>query len=70
MTPGEPLISTITLAELSSGTLVATADRALRQAVLQQAEPVPSHTCNPDDFRGMDGLVVHEVPHPDHERRL
>jgi len=38
--PDEPLISTITLAELSVGPLVAKTerDRAARQAVLQQAE--------------------------------
>ncbi|WP_219418417.1 type II toxin-antitoxin system VapC family toxin [Pseudonocardia nigra] len=38
--PEEPLISTITLAELSVGPLVATteAERASRQTVLQQAE--------------------------------
>lgn len=38
--PDVPLITTITLAELSVGPLVATTDaeRAIRQAVLQQAE--------------------------------
>ena len=38
--PEEPLISTITLAELSVGPLVATTDdeRAARQSILQQAE--------------------------------
>ena len=38
--PAEPLITTITLAELSVGPLVATteAERAARQAHLQQAE--------------------------------
>jgi predicted nucleic acid-binding protein len=45
--PGEPLITAITLAELSVGPLVATTDaeRAARQAHLQQAEadfePIP-----------------------------
>ncbi len=45
--PSEPLITTITLAELSDGPLVATTDeeRAARQAHLQQAEadfdPIP-----------------------------
>ena len=45
--PDEPLITTITLAELSVGPLVATSrkERSARQAVLQQAEadfhPVP-----------------------------
>lgn len=40
MLPAEPLISTITLAELSVGPLVATTDeqRAARQAHVQQAE--------------------------------
>ncbi|WP_433280061.1 type II toxin-antitoxin system VapC family toxin [Pseudonocardia xinjiangensis] len=38
--PAEPLISTVTLAELSVGPLVASSDdeRAARQSVLQQAE--------------------------------
>jgi tRNA(fMet)-specific endonuclease VapC len=26
---------------------------------------LPVYTCNPDDFRGIDNLVVHAVPHPD-----
>jgi tRNA(fMet)-specific endonuclease VapC len=45
--PDEPLITTITLAELSVGPLVATSpeERAARQAVLQEAEadfdPIP-----------------------------
>ncbi len=30
------------------------------------AENIPIHTCNPDDFRGIDGLEVRAVPHPDH----
>jgi tRNA(fMet)-specific endonuclease VapC len=111
--PSEPLITAITLAELSVGPLVAGSDeeRAARQAHLQQAEAdfdplpfdaaaarsfgqvaaslrragrtraaraydamiaavcvandVPIHTCNPDDFAGIDGLVVVAVPHPD-----
>jgi predicted nucleic acid-binding protein len=111
--PTEPLITTITLAELSVGPLVATTDeeRAARQAHVQQAEAdfdplpfdaaaarsfggvaaslrragrtqsaraydamiaavcvandLPIHTCNPDDFSGMDGLAVVDVPHPD-----
>jgi tRNA(fMet)-specific endonuclease VapC len=113
--PDEPLISTITLAELSVGPLVTTdeRERASRQAVLQQAEAsfvpldfdaaaarafgrvaaalrragrkpsargfdaliaavaisrnIPVYTCNPADFTGIDDLVVHAVPHPDHE---
>jgi predicted nucleic acid-binding protein len=111
--PSEPLITAVTLAELSVGPLVAARDevRAARQAHLQQAEAdfdplpfdaaaarsfgrvaaslrqagrkpaaraydamiaaicvandLPIHTCNPDDFAGIDGLVVVEVPHPD-----
>lgn len=29
------------------------------------AENVPIYTCNPDDFRGIDGLEVRPVPYPD-----
>lgn len=112
--PAEPMITAITLAELSVGPLVATTDkeRAARQAHLQQAEAdfeplafdaaaarsfgqvaaslrradrkssaraydamiaavcvaneLPVHTCNPNDFTDIDGLVVIDVPHPDH----
>lgn len=112
--PTEPMITAITLAELSVGPLVATTDeeRAARQAHLQQAEAdfeplafdaaaarsfgqvaaslrragrksstraydamiaavcvaneLPIHTCNPNDFIDIDGLVVIDVPHPDH----
>lgn len=111
--PTEPLITTITLAELSVGPLVATTgdERAARQAHVQQAEAdfdplpfdaaaarsfgrvaaslrragrkslahaydamiaaicvaneLPIHTCNPDDFAGIDGLDVVDVAHPD-----
>jgi hypothetical protein len=111
--PDRPLISTITLAELSVGPLVVDDDaiRAARQAHLQQAEadfdPVPFdadaarafgqvaaslrragrkttarasdamiaavaianglplYTCNPDDFSGIEALVVVAIPHPD-----
>lgn len=111
--PTEPLITTVTLAELSVGPLVATTDeeRAARQAHVQQAEAdfdpmpfdaaaarsfgrvaaslrragrkssaraydamiaavcvaneLPIHTCNPDDFSGIDHLDVVVVPHPD-----
>lgn len=110
--PEEPLISTITLAELSVGPLVARTpeEREARQAHLQQAEadfdPLPFddaaarafgqvaaslrragrktaaraydamiaaiaianglavHTCNPDDFSGVDGLDVIPVEVP------
>ncbi len=112
--PSEPIITAITLAELSVGPLVATTDdeRAARQAHLQQAEAdfdplpfdaaaarsfgqvaaslrrvgrkpaaraydamiaavgiangLPIHTCNADDFAGIDGLQIIDVPHPDH----
>jgi tRNA(fMet)-specific endonuclease VapC len=29
------------------------------------AEDVPIYSCNPDDFEGIEGLVVRAVPHPD-----
>ncbi|MBA3286394.1 MAG: type II toxin-antitoxin system VapC family toxin [Acidimicrobiia bacterium] len=112
--PAEPLISTITLAELSVGPLAARSDeeRANRQAHVQQAEAdfdplpfdaaaarsfghvaaslrragrtatartydamiasvaianeLPLYTCNPGGFTGIDGLTIHEIPHPDH----
>ena len=111
--PEQPLISTITLAELSVGPLVASSEseRAARLAHLQQAEAdfdplpfdveaarafgrvaaslrrsgrktgaraydamiaaialsngLPLYTCNPDDFAGIDGLVVVPVFNPD-----
>jgi predicted nucleic acid-binding protein len=110
--PGEPLITAVTLAELSVGPLVADSERerAVRQAHLQQAEAdfdplpfdraaahsfgqvaaslrragrktaaraygamiaatamangLPVYTCNPGDFRGIDGLEVVPVPAP------
>ncbi|MGE3512786.1 MAG: type II toxin-antitoxin system VapC family toxin [Vicinamibacterales bacterium] len=110
--PVEPLITTVTLAELSVGPLVATTDeeRAARQSHVQQAESdfeplpfdvaaapafgraalalrrsgravkpraydvmiaatalanrLPSYTCNPKDFAGIDGLTVVPVPVP------
>jgi predicted nucleic acid-binding protein len=112
--PSEPMITAVTLAELSVGPLVATTDaeRAARQAHLQQAEAdfdplpfdaaaarsfgqvaaslrragrkpaaraydamiaaicmandLPIHTCNPEDFEGIDGLVVVAAAAPDH----
>lgn len=115
LTPTEALISTITLAELSVGPLVAQTDteRAVRLAHVQQAEAdfdalpfdaaaarafgrvaadmrrsgrkpdartydamiaataiandLPLYTCNPGDFRGIDGLRVVAIPHPDQE---
>ena len=111
--PSTPLISVITLAELTVGPLVARTDaeRAVRQAHLQQAEadfdPVPFdaaaartfgrvaaalrgagrkpmarafdamiaatamsrglplYTTDADGYRGIDGLEVVVVPHPD-----
>ncbi|HEY4408688.1 MAG TPA: type II toxin-antitoxin system VapC family toxin [Acidimicrobiia bacterium] len=111
--PSEPLITAVTLAELSVGPLVASdaRERAARQARLQQAEAdfdplpfdaaaarsfgqvaaalrrrgrkpaaraydamiaaialangLPVHTCNPDDFAGIEGLTVVGVPLPD-----
>ncbi|MEZ5294255.1 MAG: type II toxin-antitoxin system VapC family toxin [Vicinamibacterales bacterium] len=110
--PQEPLITTVTLAELSVGPLVAKTDeeRAARQAHVQQAESdfdplpfdvaaarafgrvalalrqsgrsvkpraydvmiaataiangLPLYTCNPKDFKGIDGLTVVPVPVP------
>ena len=115
--PEEPLISAVTLAELSVGPLIATtaSERRSRQAVLQQAEAdfdplpfdsaaarafgrvaaslrragrkprarsydamiaaiavandLPLYTCNPSDFKGVDGLVVVAVPHPEATER-
>ena len=114
--PAEPEISTITLAELSVGPLVATTrkEQAARQAHLQRAEAdfdplpfdanaarafgqvaaslrragrkataraydamiaaiaisneLPLYTCNPADFRGIDGLTVVAVPTPKADR--
>lgn len=108
--PTEPLITTVTLAELSVGPLVTDdeAERAARQSQLQQAEAdfdplpfdasaarafgrvaaslrrsgrktsaraydamiaataiaheLPVYTCNPADFKGIDGLEVMAVP--------
>lgn len=112
--PEEPVITAVTLAELSVGPLVAEGDqeRAARQLRLQQAEAsfeplpfdvaaarafatvaaslrrsgrkarartfdamiaatalahrLPLHTCNPQDFEGIEGLTVVGVAHPDH----
>jgi predicted nucleic acid-binding protein len=111
--PSEPVITAVTLAELSVGPLVASnaRERAARQAHLQQAEAnfdplpfdaaaarsfgqvaaslrragrkpaaraydamiaaialanaLPVHTCNPDDFAGIDGLTVIAVLNPE-----
>ncbi|MEJ7695719.1 MAG: type II toxin-antitoxin system VapC family toxin [Candidatus Limnocylindrales bacterium] len=114
--PGFPLISAITLAEISVGPLATDdeAERARRMAQVQQAEAdfdplafdaaaarafgqvasslrrsgrkpaaraldaliaataiangLPLHTCDPDDFAGIEGLDVRLVPHPDDAR--
>jgi tRNA(fMet)-specific endonuclease VapC len=111
--PVEPLITAVTLAELSVGPSATDdpAERANRQARLQQAEAdfdplpfdaaaarafgrvaaslrragrkvnarsfdamiaatavatdLPLYSVNPADFRGIDDLDLHEVPHPD-----
>lgn len=110
--PEEPLITAVTLAELTVGPLVAKTDdeRAARQSHVQQAESdfdplpfdvpaarafgrvalalrrtgravkpraydvmiaatalangLPLYTCNPKDFKGIDGLTVVPVPVP------
>lgn len=111
--PSEPLITAVTLAELSVGPLVTDdqKEREARQAHLQQAEAdfdplsfdagaarafgrvaaslrrsgrkssaraydamiaaiavandLPVYTCNPADFRGIDGLEIIAVPVPE-----
>ncbi len=111
--PSEPLITAVTLAELSVGPLVTDdqKERGARQAHLQQAEAdfdplpfdagtarafgrvaaslrragrkssaraydamiaaiavandLPVYTCNPADFRGIDGLEIVAVPVPE-----
>ena len=110
--PHEPMITTITLAELAVGPLIAATDeeRAARLAHVQQAEAdfdplpfdapaarafgrvaasmrhagrktqartydamiaaiavandLPLYTCNPADFKGIDGLEVVAIPNP------
>jgi tRNA(fMet)-specific endonuclease VapC len=34
-------------------------------AAIALAHDLPVHTCNPQDFEGIDGLTVVAVPHPD-----
>jgi tRNA(fMet)-specific endonuclease VapC len=34
-------------------------------AAIAVSNDLPLYTCNPQDFRGIDGLVVVTVPHPD-----
>jgi Predicted nucleic acid-binding protein, contains PIN domain len=34
-------------------------------AAIAIANGLPLHTCNPDDFAGIDDLIVVAVPHPD-----
>jgi predicted nucleic acid-binding protein len=33
-------------------------------AAIAIANELPLFTCNPEDFRGIDGLTIVEVPHP------
>ncbi|HUQ40250.1 MAG TPA: type II toxin-antitoxin system VapC family toxin [Acidimicrobiales bacterium] len=114
--PAKVRITSITLAELSLGPLIAPdeAERARRQVHLQQTEAayeplafdtgaarafagvaaslrraerktearafdaliaataianrLPLFTCNPDDFRGIDGLMLRPVSHPTRSR--
>ena len=35
-------------------------------AAIALSNELPLYTCNPQDFRGIDGLLVVGVPHPDH----
>jgi len=36
-------------------------------AAVAISRDLPVYTCNPDDFTGIDDLVVHAVPHPDQQ---
>lgn len=36
-------------------------------AAIAIANGLPLHTCNPDDFTGIDDLIVVAVPHPDRD---
>jgi predicted nucleic acid-binding protein len=72
--PEEPLISAITLAELSVGPLVACSETERKPtaraydamiAAVALAHGLPLYTSNPADFAGIDGLRVVAVPHPD-----
>jgi tRNA(fMet)-specific endonuclease VapC len=71
--PNEPLITSVTLAELSVGPLVTDDDAASLHrsgrktaaraydamiAATAVAHELPVYTCNPGDFRGIDGLEV------------
>lgn len=74
--PLKPLISAVTLAELSvgslvtddgrSGPLVRPAARAYDAliAATALAHELPLFTANPADFTGIDGLELVEVPQP------
>jgi hypothetical protein len=57
--PAEPLITSITLAELAAGPLVAGSE-----SEAPFANDLPVYTCHPDDFSGIDGLEVVAVPVP------
>jgi tRNA(fMet)-specific endonuclease VapC len=67
--PDEPLITAVTLAALSVGPLVARKPAARSYDAMIAAIAVscglPVHTCNPGDFRGIDGLEVVPVRQPD-----
>lgn len=75
--PVEPVITVITLAELSVGPLVTDdpAERAGRRvqppafdaliAASAISRDLPVYTCNPRDFADIDELTVVPVPHPD-----
>jgi tRNA(fMet)-specific endonuclease VapC len=66
--PDEPVITAVTLAELSVGPLVTDDpyERAARQSRLQGAESAfdSLYTCNPRDFSGMSDLDMVAIPHP------
>ncbi len=38
-------------------------------AAIAVANGLPLYTCNPQDFTGIDGLLVVAVPHPEHPKR-
>ena len=48
-----------------SGRKVATRAYDAMIAAIALANGLPIYTCNPDDFRGIEGLAVVAVPHPD-----
>lgn len=48
-----------------SGRKTAARAYAAMIAAVAVANELPLYTCNPDDFTGIDGLVVVAIPHPD-----